>query len=164
MMKNESQADFSYDNLSVSSSSNKGSKKGSISEVQTLKGSQVSQVTQVNQVKFPTILKNDSQKMKNKELEDVLKSINQALRISKDMKDSLKRSDDSVNSIEANIIDVNSSLKQANKEVSLLKNKESGGYFKYFIMLGVSFVIVVILVCLVYRKVVSDEGNDDGSK
>lgn len=153
MMKNENQTDFSYDNLSVSSSSNNGSKKGSISEVTGVKASQVSQVNQVNQVKFPMILKNDSQKLKNKELEDVLKSINQALKLSKDMKDSLRRSDDSVNSIEANIIEVNSNLKQGNKEISLLKNKESGGYFKYFIMLGVSFVIVLILVYIIYRKV-----------
>lgn len=90
--------------------------------------------------------------MRNEDLEKILHLTQQTLSISKDMKNSMNRTDGSLNTIEKNVLNVKSSLQNANNETNKYYNRENKISPLKYITISFFIIVIVIALLVIYLK------------
>lgn len=97
-------------------------------------------------------LKSDIKQLRQEDLELILKISNQTMQISQEMKNSLARSEGSINTLEANVLDIKENLKNANKETTKLYNNNDSSICNYVWFLITVVILVIALGYFVYYE------------
>jgi hypothetical protein len=95
-------------------------------------------------------LKQELKHLRQEDLEMILKISNQTMQISQEMKKSLSRAEGSINTLEANVIDIKENLKNANKETTKLHGNNNSSICNYIWLLITITILVVALIFFVY--------------
>lgn len=95
-------------------------------------------------------LKQELKHLRQEDLELILKISNQTMQISQEMKKSLSRAEGSINTLEANVIDIKENLKNANKETTKLHGNNNSSICNYVWLLITITILVIALIGFIY--------------
>lgn len=100
-----------------------------------------------NKTENKNTLNKEVKKLRNEELENILKISNQINQISKEMKRSLQRTDESINTIESNVVEVKDNLQNSNNETDKFANNNT---ISYRWLAWSVLITTLIVICLIY--------------
>lgn len=95
-------------------------------------------------------LNKEVKKMRNEDLENILKISNQINQISKEMKRSLHRTDESINTIEYNVVEVKENLQKSNSETDKFSQNNTTSYKWLAWSVLIMTIIVIGLIYYIY--------------